>query len=118
VRVMKGIIESISFTAEIVDLTRGASRHDVVEAMEVMVSASARYFPGNTIFVCIVEPGVESERKALLIKTRNYYSISPDNGCLTSLAIALNPYIMCLKSSSAWRRNRIFFTTETCSYSL
>jgi len=85
VGVMKGVIKSINPSVEIIDLTHGITRHDVVEAA-VTLMVSAKYFPRNTIFVCVVDPGVGSERKALLIKTRNYYLVGPDNGCLTLLA--------------------------------
>jgi len=85
VGVMKGVIKSINPTAEIIDLTHGVTRHDILEAA-VTLLVSARYFPRNTIFVCVVDPGVGSERRALLIKTRNYYLVGPDNGCLTLLA--------------------------------
>jgi len=41
---------------------------------------SYRYFPKETIFVVIVDPGVGSDRKPILIQTENYYFIGPDNG--------------------------------------
>ncbi len=85
VGVMKGVIKSINPLVEVVDLTHGINKHDVYEAALVLM-VSAKYFPRNTIFVCVVDPGVGSERRALLIKTRNYYLIGPDNGCLYPLA--------------------------------
>ncbi len=85
VGVMKGVIKSINPAVDIIDLTHSISRHDVYEAALTLL-VSAKYFPRKTIFVCVVDPGVGSERRALLIVTRNYYLIGPDNGCLTLLA--------------------------------
>lgn len=81
VGVMKGVIKSIDPDASIVDLTHSIPSYDVRRAALILL-VSYRYFPKNTIFVCVVDPGVGTERKALLIKTRNYYFIGPDNGCL------------------------------------
>lgn len=85
VGVMKGVIKKINPEAEIIDLTHGVRRQDILEAAVILL-VSAPYFGKGTIFVCVVDPGVGSERKALLIKTRNYYLIGPDNGCLSLLA--------------------------------
>lgn len=85
VGVMKGVIKRINPGAEIIDLTHGVRRQDVLEAAVILL-VSAPYFGKGTIFVCVVDPGVGSERKALLIETRNYYLIGPDNGCLSLLA--------------------------------
>lgn len=84
VGVMKGVIKSINPNAEIVDLTHGITRHSVLEAA-VNLLVSAEYFPQGTIFVVVVDPGVGSERRALLIETNNYILIGPDNGCLSLL---------------------------------
>ena len=85
VGVMKGVIKSINPYAEIIDLTHGITRQDIYEAA-ITLLVSARYFPRKTIFTCVVDPGVGSERKALIIQTNNYYLVGPDNGCLTLLA--------------------------------
>lgn len=85
VGVMKSVIKSINPLAEIIDLTHGISRHDVHEAAVVLL-VSAKYFPRGTVFTCVVDPGVGSERKAIVVETHNYYLVGPDNGCLTLLA--------------------------------
>ncbi len=82
--VMKGVIKSINPDAEIVDLTHGITRHSILEAA-VNLLVSAKYFPQGTIFVVVVDPGVGSERRALLVETNNYVLIGPDNGCLSLL---------------------------------
>lgn len=85
VGVVKSVIKTINPLVELIDITHEITRHDVYEAAVVLL-VSAEYFPRRTIFVCIVDPGVGSERKALVIETNNYYLIGPDNGCLTLLA--------------------------------
>lgn len=85
VGVMKGVIKSINPAAEIVDLTHGVTRHSIVEAAVVLL-VSAKYFPRGTIFVVVVDPGVGSERRALVVETNNYILLGPDNGCLSLLA--------------------------------
>lgn len=85
VGVVKGVIKSINPHADIVDLTHGVERHNILEAA-IMLLISAKYFPIGTIFIVIVDPGVGSGRRAILIETKNYILIGPDNGCLTLLA--------------------------------
>jgi S-adenosylmethionine hydrolase len=85
VGVVKGVIKSINPDAEIVDLTHGIERHNVLEAA-VMLSVSAEYFPPGTIFVVVVDPGVGGLRKAIVVETTHYVLVGPDNGCLTLLA--------------------------------
>ena len=85
VGVMKAVIKSINPEAEIIDLTHGIERHNVLEAA-VVIAVSAKYFPTGTIFVVVVDPGVGGPRRAILIETTNYVLIGPDNGCLTLLA--------------------------------
>ncbi len=76
--VMKGVISKVS-SAEIVDITHSVSPQNIVEGAFLLYS-SHRYFPENTVFVSVVDPGVGGERRAIAVKTRNYWFISPDNG--------------------------------------
>ena len=82
---MKAVILSICPSATVVDISHEVSSFDVLEAAFVLC-ASYRYFPHSTIHVVVVDPGVGSERKALVFKTKNYYFIGPDNGVLTLAA--------------------------------
>ncbi len=86
VGVMKAVIYSINPDAVIVDLTHDIPRHDVDTAAMVLL-VSYKYFPRETIYVCVVDPGVGTRREAILIVTRNYYFIGPNNGCLYSAAV-------------------------------
>lgn len=78
---MKGAILSINENAKIVDIT-----HDIppqsLTAASFTLRACCKDFPKKTIFVAVVDPGVGSERKAILLETDDYYFIAPDNGLL------------------------------------
>lgn len=82
---MKGAILTISSNVNLVDLTHNADSHNIEKASFLLLS-SYRYFPKKTIFVAVVDPGVGSKRKAVALKTRNYYFVGPDNGILSLAA--------------------------------
>jgi len=81
VGVMKGAIYSIDGGAIIVDLCHDISPQNVIEASWILKN-NYKYFPKGAIFCCVVDPGVGTERKALAVKTDNYYFVAPDNGLL------------------------------------
>jgi S-adenosyl-L-methionine hydrolase (adenosine-forming) len=81
---MKGVIYSINPHALIVDISHDISPQNIQEASYVLKS-SAKYFPEHTIFLVVVDPGVGSSRKALIIKTSKKIYICPDNGILSWL---------------------------------
>jgi len=85
VGVMKGVILNINPKVNLVDITHEISPQNVWEA-GFLLYKSFKFFPKNTIFLVVVDPGVGSKRKALAIKTKNYYFVGPDNGVL-SLAV-------------------------------
>lgn len=82
---LKGVIKSINPNVDIIDITHGIQSFDILKGAVVLRSVY-RYFPKKTIFVCVVDPGVGSERKAVLVETENYFFVAPDNGIL-SLAL-------------------------------
>ena len=84
---MKGVILGINPLAHIVDLTHDIPAHNVRAAAYLLHSA-ARYFPPGTIHVAVVDPGVGSERRPLLVFTMEQYFIAPDNGLLSGILAA------------------------------
>lgn len=82
--VMKGVILGINPAVRIVDLCHDVSSKDVREGSFVLGNSYA-YFPGGTIFLCVVDPGVGGKRKNLIVKTEDYYFVAPDNGILSSI---------------------------------
>ncbi len=76
---VKGVIYSICRDALIVDITHNIRKFDILHAYYVILSTH-KYFPKGTIHVVVVDPGVGTERKAILIDTGDYIFIGPDNG--------------------------------------
>ena len=79
---MKGVIFSINSEARIVDITHNIERQNVQSAGFTLASCY-REFPQKTIFVMVVDPGVGSNRRAILVETDNYFFVAPDNGLLS-----------------------------------
>lgn len=76
---MKGVIRGISPAAEIVDLTHLVPAHDI-HAAAFTLMCCYRDFPKNTIHVAVVDPGVGSARRPIMVMTDDYNFIGPDNG--------------------------------------
>jgi S-adenosylmethionine hydrolase len=80
---LKGAILSIHPTAQLVDLTHEVGAFDV-RAAAYLLDAAARYFPTRTIFVAVVDPGVGTARRPLLLATQaEKFYVGPDNGLFT-----------------------------------
>ena len=79
--VMKGVIYNIDPNAEIVDLCHNISPQNIIEASWLLKN-NYKYFPEGATFCCVVDPGVGTQRKALAVRTGNYYFVAPDNGLL------------------------------------
>ncbi|RMF06332.1 hypothetical protein D6764_02430 [Candidatus Woesearchaeota archaeon] len=82
---MKGVILSNNDAASIVDITHSVPFHSVVSGAWRLLQ-SYKEFPAGTIFLAVVDPGVGTGRKALAVKSRNYFFVGPDNGLLFSAA--------------------------------
>ncbi len=79
--VVKGVIYSISKNAKVSDITNNVSPQNIREGAWILLTAYS-YFPKGTVFLCVVDPSVGSRRKAIAIKTRNYFFVGPDNGLM------------------------------------
>jgi len=84
VGLMKGVILKINPNVRIIDITHHIQRHNIFEASQVL-AMSYKYFPPATIFVVVVDPGVGSERRPILVITEDYYFVGPDNGVFTTI---------------------------------
>ncbi len=76
---VKGVIVSINPAARIIDLTHDIPPQDVT-AGAFTLGACYREFPEGTIHVAVVDPGVGSARRPIIIETADYSFIGPDNG--------------------------------------
>ncbi len=79
--VVKGKILSWHKNAQITDLSHNVASCNSRNGAWILLQ-SYPHFPKNTIFLAIVDPGVGSQRKALVVETRNYLFVGPDNGLL------------------------------------
>jgi len=86
---MKGVAYGISADLAIHDLTHEIPVFNIWEASLRLVQ-TAEYWPAGTVFVSVVDPGVGTTRKSVVLKTRSgHYFVTPDNGTLTSVAAEL-----------------------------
>jgi S-adenosyl-L-methionine hydrolase (adenosine-forming) len=79
---MKGVILSLNPKAVIVDVSHNIEPQNVLQAAFVL-STAYPYFPEGTIHVAVVDPGVGSLRKAIILKTPTALFVAPDNGILS-----------------------------------
>jgi S-adenosylmethionine hydrolase len=79
---MKGVILTINPHATLVDLSHHVPPHSVEDAA-YLLNSCYRYFPKGTAHVAVVDPGVGSQRRALIAKSERYFFLAPDNGLLT-----------------------------------
>lgn len=79
---MKGVIKKLNPRADIVDICHEVKPQDVRGAA-FLLKCAYNYFPKNTLHVAVVDPGVGSKRKIILVKTKNYFFLAPDNGVLS-----------------------------------
>jgi S-adenosyl-L-methionine hydrolase (adenosine-forming) len=79
---VKAVILSINPGANIVDVSHAIKPQHILQASFVINSVYS-YFPANTIHLVVVDPGVGSERKAIILKTPSAYFVAPDNGVLS-----------------------------------
>jgi S-adenosylmethionine hydrolase len=79
---MKGVILGINPEATIVDITHAVEPQNILQAAFVLGTAH-RYFPEGTIHVAVVDPGVGSRRKAIILKSSTASFVAPDNGILS-----------------------------------
>ena len=79
VAAVKGVILSSNPDARIVNITHDIPPQDI-EAAAFTLLAACSSFPAGTIHVAVVDPGVGSERRAILIETGEQFFVGPDNG--------------------------------------
>jgi S-adenosylmethionine hydrolase len=78
---MKGVILSINPEAKLIDISHGVEKFDVRMGAFILASA-APYFSKGTIHLAVVDPGVGTVRRAVLVQTKQAFFVGPDNGLL------------------------------------
>jgi hypothetical protein len=79
---MKGVILSINPAARIVDINHHVAPFDILDGA-LSIANAYRYFPPRTIHVVIVDPGVGTQRRPLLVSGEKQFFVAPDNGVLS-----------------------------------
>ncbi|MFM4963235.1 S-adenosyl-l-methionine hydroxide adenosyltransferase family protein [Aeromonas bivalvium] len=86
VSAMKGVAFGVDRTLPLHDLTHEIPAYNIWEA-SYRLYQTLQYWPAGTVFVSVVDPGVGTDRKSVVLKTRSgHYIVSPDNGTLTLVA--------------------------------
>jgi len=85
VGVMKGVISRINPLLKVIDLSHAIDPQNVRQAAFVLW-ASRKFFPEDSIFVSVVDPGVGSERKVICGRIDDRVYLAPDNGLLDYVA--------------------------------
>lgn len=79
---MKGEILKINPNVQLIDISHDIESHNITEAAFILKN-TYKSFPAGTIFLCVVDPGVGSERKCIVAKINEQIFIVPDNGLLS-----------------------------------
>lgn len=79
---MRGVILGVNPAAQVVDLCNAVNSFDVLDGA-LTIAQAYKYFPVDTIHMVVVDPGVGTERRPLLVTTSKHYFIAPDNGVLS-----------------------------------
>jgi S-adenosyl-L-methionine hydrolase (adenosine-forming) len=82
VAAMKGVILGISPRARLVDICHSIKPQDITQAAFILNQAYP-FFPAGTIHIVVVDPGVGTTRKAVILKTGSALFVAPDNGVLS-----------------------------------
>ena len=83
VALCKGVMYGIAPNLRIVDLTHQVNAFSITDGARFLFGATP-YFPAGTVFVAVVDPGVGSSRKAVVVKSkRGQFFVLPDNGLMT-----------------------------------
>lgn len=86
---MKGVAMGVSPDLKLFDLTHEIPAYDIWAAA-YRLQQTVPYWPAGTVFVSVVDPGVGTERKSVVLKTKTgQYIVTPDNGTLTLIAESL-----------------------------
>jgi S-adenosylmethionine hydrolase len=118
---MKGVILSINSKTTIVDITHGIEKFDIRTGAFILASV-VPYFPKGTVHVAVVDPGVGTNRRSILVESKQGFFVGPDNGVLMLAAQKLgsehtfeinNPKFMLPKISSTFHGRDVFAPAAT-----
>ena len=118
---MKGVILTINPNANIIEITHAVEKFNV-RMGAFMLASAAPYFPKGTVHLGVVDPGVGTERRAILVQTKQGFFVGPDNGILILAAQyqgiehtyeLTNPKFMLSKVSCTFHGRDVFAPAAT-----
>lgn len=90
VAAMKGALLTVNPHATLVDVTHHVPRQDVTEAAFQLATVWST-FPEGTVHMTVIDPGVGSSRRPIIVEAGNHFFVTPDNGLLTLLSSNVPP---------------------------
>jgi S-adenosyl-L-methionine hydrolase (adenosine-forming) len=84
---MKGVILTINPNATLIDITHEVEKFNISIGAFLLASATP-YFPKGTVHVGVIDPGVGTERRSIIVQTKSALFVGPDNGLLMLAAQA------------------------------
>ncbi|MCY3946414.1 MAG: SAM-dependent chlorinase/fluorinase [Anaerolineaceae bacterium] len=109
IAIMKGVMRRLSPNADFIDVTHDIEAQNVRQAAFTLLN-SWRWFPSGTIFLCVVDPGVGSERRALVASAGGCHFVAPDNGLLSWTLAESPPDGIISAENSAWYLENVSHT--------
>jgi S-adenosylmethionine hydrolase len=86
VAICKGVMLGIAPMAEIIDLSHQVAPYSIADGARLL-ARTAPYYPRGTIFVAVIDPGVGTARRPIVVRTRaGQFFVLPDNGLITPTA--------------------------------
>jgi S-adenosylmethionine hydrolase len=79
---VKGVILKVNPDVTIVDITHNVVPYDLLDGA-LAIGSAYRYFPSKTVHLVVVDPGVGTERRPLLVSGDQHFFVGPDNGVLS-----------------------------------
>lgn len=101
VAVMKGVMRGICPQAEFVDISHEIQAQDLRQTAFTLLTAW-RWFPPGTVFLIVVDPGVGSDRRPVVVTAGGCHFVAPDNGLLSWLLAEAPPELAVAAEDPAW----------------
>jgi len=103
VGVMKGVIASICPQARVTDIGHLVSPFEITEGA-YLIAQAYKYFPRKTVHVVVIDPGVGTARRPILMEAAGQYFIAPDNGVLSMVFDAAPHKVRAISNPKLMRR--------------
>lgn len=100
---MKGVILGICPQAQIVDICHEVTPYEIAEGAYVIAQAY-ECFPKNTVHVVVVDPGVGTARRPILVEAAGQFFIGPDNGVLSMVYSRQKHKVRLIANESYFRK--------------